>query len=314
MSRSVLYRAVGLSGLNRLARTAFQRHPLVLCYHGVCGPSPDVPDLAGLHVPAPLFEAQMRWLLRSYEPVSLTQWRAHFLEGAPLSPAAVLVTFDDGYRNVARHALPLLRKWGIPCVLFVVPALVDADAWLWTSELEWRRAGDPALPELKRRLKSLPAPERRRCLKAELDRGAPRPECDYSLLNWDELAAEVDAGGVEIGSHGLHHEPLTTCSAAELQTELVESKRRIREQLLRDPETIAYPNGSCSPAVVTVARESGYRLGFTTVPRHSHGGDDPLVLPRIQVGRCDTPPVLAARLAGWQEWLRRLRSSPGSEG
>jgi len=52
------------------------------------------------------------------------------------------------------------------------------------------------------------------------------------------------------------------------------------------------------------AARAGYRLGFTTEARHARKADHPMALPRILVGRRDTTPVLAARLAGWREWLR----------
>lgn len=299
-------RAEGLLGLNCAARVAMRRRLLALCYHGVCGEAADVPDMDGLQVPARLFEAQIELLLRYYQPVSLTQVRAHYLEEAPLPPAPLLLTFDDGYRNVARHALPLLRRRGVPCALFVVAGAVGGDTWLWTAELEWQRAGTPGLAELKRWLKSLPVADRRRWLRDEMGSVDARPECDYSLLDWRELAAEVHGGGLEIGSHGLTHEPLTTCDPAEVTAELVESRRLIQERLQVKVETLAYPNGNCSPAVATAARECGYCLGFTTLPQHARHSDDPLRLPRILVGARDIPSILAGRLAGWQEWLCTL--------
>jgi peptidoglycan/xylan/chitin deacetylase (PgdA/CDA1 family) len=38
-------------------------------------------------------------------------------------PRSVLVTFDDGYADFARTALPILRRAGVPSVLFAVSAL-----------------------------------------------------------------------------------------------------------------------------------------------------------------------------------------------
>jgi peptidoglycan/xylan/chitin deacetylase (PgdA/CDA1 family) len=306
VTRRAIYRAASIVGLNRASRAAFRRRLLVVCYHGLCAEAPDVPDVAGLHVPVRLFAAQIRLLLRYYQPVSLDRVRAHFWEGAPLPEAPVLLTFDDGYWTVARYALPLLRQMGIPSVLFPAAGAVEARRWLWTAQLEWQYAREPGFSTLKRSLKALPVAERHRWLATETEGDAPRPECNYSLLDWADLAKELRAGGVAIGSHGMNHEPLTTCAPGELQDELCDSKRLILQRLHVDVDAIAYPNGDCSPAVAAAAQECGYRLGFTTEPRHTHRADDPLALPRIQVGRDDIPPVLAARLAGWLEWLRTL--------
>jgi peptidoglycan/xylan/chitin deacetylase (PgdA/CDA1 family) len=124
-------------------------------------------------------------------------------------------------------------------------------------------------------------------------------------MDWEELAAQIRAGGVAIGSHGLNHEPLTTCGSDDLRLELAGSRALIRERLGVTPEAVAYPNGDNSREVVSTARECGYSLGFTTVARHVRPDDDPLALPRILVGRRDTPSTLTARLAGWQEWLKQ---------
>jgi peptidoglycan/xylan/chitin deacetylase (PgdA/CDA1 family) len=251
-----------------------------------------------------LFEQQVKELTKHYRVVSLPQVRAHVLDRKSLPPRALLLTFDDGYRNVAHNALPVLKKMGLPSALFPVPGAIEARSWLWNSELEFARASTPNFTQLKRRLKALSVAERRKWLKDELNTKTELPECDYSLLNWEELSVELSKGNVEVGSHGLNHEPLNGCNPAELEMELSESRRLLRERLKVQADTLAYPNGDSAGAVVEAARNCGYRLGFTTIPRHVRSGDDPLTLPRILVGRSDTPPVLLARVAGWQEWLR----------
>ncbi|MGH9769692.1 MAG: polysaccharide deacetylase family protein, partial [Blastocatellia bacterium] len=270
----------------------------------VCGERPDIADPDGLHVPVGLFERQMDFLSRSYCPVSLKQVREYFLAGAGLPRAAVLITFDDGYRNVARHALPALMRRKIPCVLFPVAGLVEAGRWLWTSDLEWRRGADPDFARLRGWLKGLTADERRDWLEREFNDGKTYPDCEHTLMSWEEISAARRDALVEIGSHGLNHDPLTGCDDDRLENELSVSRRLLHERSGIEADAVAYPNGDFSEVVVEAAERAGYRLGFTTDARHVRQGDKPLALPRILVGRRDTPPVLAARLAGWQEWLR----------
>jgi len=304
MSRAFAHRAASWLGVNAIARSLLARRLLVLCYHGVCAQTPDVSDPDGLHIPVRLFEEQVEWIVRHYRPISLDQVR-HCCQGrAELPRSAVLLTFDDGYRNVARHALPLLRRQEVPCVIFPVAGAVESGAWLWTSEVEWQRSSTPDFGTLRSWLKALPVSERRAWLAREFPKREPRALCDYSLAGWNELREALASGLVAIGSHGLSHEPLTTCDSGELGDELGRSRRLISERLKVEVDAVAYPNGDWSSEVVAVARDVGYRLGFTTAPRHVRESDDALALPRILVGRADTPEVLASRLAGWQEWLR----------
>jgi len=268
VKRPLAYRAASLLGMNRAARAVFAPRLLVLCYHGACEEAPDVQDPDGMRVPLRVFEEQLDFLVGHYRPVSLDQVRAHAHADASLPPGAVLVTFDDGYRNVARHALPLLRARGVPCVLFPVPGAVEAGGWLWTSDLEWRYVGTPGYAGFRRGLKALPVRDRRRWLDQHLRNGEPGPDCDYSLAGWDEMVAALASGLVAIGAHGLSHQPLTTCDEPDLSEELGGAKQLIQERLGVEVDAVAYPNGAWSPVVVAAAREAGYRLGFTTVPRH----------------------------------------------
>jgi peptidoglycan/xylan/chitin deacetylase (PgdA/CDA1 family) len=52
-------------------------------------------------------------------PVSTAELAASWRSGGPLPPHPVLITFDDGYEGVHRHALPVLAKHGFAATLFV---------------------------------------------------------------------------------------------------------------------------------------------------------------------------------------------------
>src|SRR4026208_1138251 len=77
-------------------------------------------------VPPAVFAEQMALLAElGYAPVSLDSVRDHYLDGTPLPPAAVLITFDDGYRDNLENAVPILQRHGYPAVVFVPSAFPD---------------------------------------------------------------------------------------------------------------------------------------------------------------------------------------------
>jgi peptidoglycan/xylan/chitin deacetylase (PgdA/CDA1 family) len=91
----------------------------VLTYHAVLPLEEDV-QLRGT-VPLSVFERQVEWLARSgHETLTLDQ-AADQLEGRgePVRRGVVL-TFDDGYRSVVEHAVPVLERFGFNATLFVV--------------------------------------------------------------------------------------------------------------------------------------------------------------------------------------------------
>ena len=132
---------------------------------------------------------------------------------------------------------------------------------------------------------------------------------DYDLLTWEDIRREMSLKFLEVGSHGLEHEPLTTCRDEELEKELRESRSLIEQRIGTSVQAVAFPNGNYSPQVIAAARDTGYRIGFSTLPFHVRGDSSEMSLPRLLIGAHDSPRVLAARLSGWQEWIRHGRES-----
>ncbi len=64
------------------------------------------------------FEQQMRWLKRHFEMISLAEGQRR-IRSARNDRPAVTITFDDGYADNSRRALPLLLELAIPCTYFV---------------------------------------------------------------------------------------------------------------------------------------------------------------------------------------------------
>jgi peptidoglycan/xylan/chitin deacetylase (PgdA/CDA1 family) len=89
----------------------------ILMYHAIADPPPGAPFPA-LYVPKAEFAAEMQALAgRGYHAVTLTQAYEHWTTGAPLPRRPIVITFDDGYRNVYDNAFALLRARRWPAVL-----------------------------------------------------------------------------------------------------------------------------------------------------------------------------------------------------
>jgi peptidoglycan/xylan/chitin deacetylase (PgdA/CDA1 family) len=121
---------VPLKTLNPLGVHAdsYQTVP-VLCYHrfGTGG--------GKMTVSPANFAAQVDWLVRNHYHVIRLAQLAAYLEGRePLPQRSVVITFDDGYESVYRHAYPVLRKYGVPATLFVYTDFIGAgDALSWSQ-------------------------------------------------------------------------------------------------------------------------------------------------------------------------------------
>jgi peptidoglycan/xylan/chitin deacetylase (PgdA/CDA1 family) len=123
--------AIGVSG------NQYQTVP-ILCYHRFGG-APNRMSISPSN-----FEAQLDWLAQNgYHVIRLSQLIG-FLQGRELLPKrSVVITIDDGYASVHRHALPALRKHNFPATLFAYSDFVGAggDALTWQQMRELLDSG-----------------------------------------------------------------------------------------------------------------------------------------------------------------------------
>ncbi len=91
----------------------------ILMYHNV-GPLP-VQDPFELTVAPDQFERQMCWLASSgYETIWPSDWIATRRGEKPLPSKPVLLTFDDGYAEMAEYAFPILDRLDLKAAVYVV--------------------------------------------------------------------------------------------------------------------------------------------------------------------------------------------------
>jgi peptidoglycan/xylan/chitin deacetylase (PgdA/CDA1 family) len=76
------------------------------------------------------FRAHLDWLRRhDYRSLSIDQVEG-WAEDQPLPRSGVLITFDDGYEDLAEFALPLLEGAGFSALVFVVTGLLgETNGW-----------------------------------------------------------------------------------------------------------------------------------------------------------------------------------------
>lgn len=108
---------VALAGGAPSARAASGPPVPILMYHHIAPAGPDA-RLPALWVRPAAFAAHVRALRRAgYRAVTLGRVWDAWNGGAPLPRRPLVVSFDDGYDDQVRHALPALRRARWPGVL-----------------------------------------------------------------------------------------------------------------------------------------------------------------------------------------------------
>jgi peptidoglycan/xylan/chitin deacetylase (PgdA/CDA1 family) len=230
-----------------LNRAAAARHRLpvtVLFYHRVADDETDETAVSNR-----VFAEQIRWLEEHVDLVSLDEARRRIAEADNARLCASL-TFDDGYADNCREAIPLLVRRRIPCTYFVTVRNV----------LEGRP------------------------FRHDLARGRRFPPNSP-----DEIRA-MAAAGIEIGSHSSTHADLGSISDQRvLEEEIGGSRETLQDLLGRPVRYFAFPFGdrrNLSVRAFELAFAAGYEAACSAYGGYNLAGDDPFHLQRICADRC----------------------------
>lgn len=117
----------------------------------------------------------------------------------------------------------------------------------------------------------------------------PGPAKDLMTV---EQVREIEAAGIEIGSHGLYHVRLSGVDDAELAAEVAHSRAALGEALGHDVAGFCYPYGDLSARVVDAVTDAGYTYAAAIHPCPQTG---PHAVPRTFIGEQDEPLRLRAK-------------------
>ena len=298
------------------------RNPFVLFYHGVARKG------TGQEVDAEAFERHIVFLKRHFEVVPPDEVHKR---RSPFSKKRVIITFDDGFRNNAEVAAPILRKYEVPAIFFVSSRHVKAGKYLWVDYLgalarffpgegfqfagrSWDMSEAQRVETMVRLtsmlldMKSHPL-EMYRAIEEEL----PRLEeflGEHELRDrlWGMTPEQVrDLGRdplFKIGCHTLDHPYLTRCEPAECMRQLKENKQWIEGVTGRRCDTVSYPLNDYDRRVIGFCRELGFNTGYAVRPRIK-------AFPEFEVRRIGvySPDLSFLGLkANWSNVLLRLTS------
>lgn len=117
------------------------------------------------------------------------------------------------------------------------------------------------------------------------------PEPQLDLLTSAQIR-EIDARGMEVGSHGRLHQQLTMLTGPDLEMEITGSRDEIADVLGRRPAGFCYPYGAVDEGVMHAAAAAGYTYACAV----KVATPSTFALRRFFVGPGDHPPRLLLKL------------------
>jgi len=151
-----------------------------------------------------IFAEQMKILYDAGVKVISLRDVADVMQTCSTPATQVVITFDDGFRNVYEHALPVLQIYGFKATVFLVTDYCEkTNSW----------------------------PGQTVMIERDL------------LLGWREIQ-EMSREGVSFGSHTRTHPDLRKISIQQAEEELAVSKKDIEDAIGLHVDTFAYPYGA----------------------------------------------------------------------
>ena len=294
----------------------------ILVYHRVN----DEGDLFFPAIPTDQFARQMEYLSANRLPLCL-QEAVQRLRYNELPERAVVVTFDDGYRDNFLYAYPILQRYGIPATIFLASGAIGPGKMIWHDRVfrAFRKTKVPALEHISGIEKSFPLMTLEQKLAAqgrvlqliwelpdgERDEWINRLEEHFAvnkekepvnaMLTWGEVLAMAE-GRISFGSHTISHPILSRLSDDKLYDEIGGSKKVIESNTNRPVHAFAYPVGrkqDFNDRVKAIVQEAGYLCAVTTTFGVNEPGQDVFELRRATPWETDIP-SFAARLCWYQ--------------
>jgi peptidoglycan/xylan/chitin deacetylase (PgdA/CDA1 family) len=323
-----LFRA---SGLHRLAERHTRGFGAILMFHRVRPPlEQGFEPNRGLEVAHRFFDALINHLRnRGHDIVSLDDALAVLRSGETPARPFVVLTFDDGYRDLVDYALPTLERHRAPFTAYVTAGFADGSARLWWIELEeairrldrvdviaggrsvtrvcrsvseksqtfaeiyWllRDGGEDELLRVVKNLCALAGVESRRLTTSH-------------CLDWRALEPLARHELATIGAHSLTHPRLAKLDIGAAMREMSESRAAIERELGVEAQHFCYPVGdpaSAGKREFELAAELKFASAVTTRPGmiFAEHRDYLHALPRLSVnGRHQSLDALDILLTG----------------
>lgn len=297
--------------INDFFRYINRKKMILLLYHGISENYFSIQHKR--YLPKSIFEKQVIYLKKKkYKFITLSDWVNQVENKIKVKDRYIILTFDDGFKNVVEQAYPIMKKYDAKGCFYVISDIIENEKLIWgdyidvfirnytgskfnfifkDQELVYSLNSESSIKrtigDIKEKLKFLNNPERASHLKEfnksnNIKNFAKVPK-NYLIADWDDLKS-LDKNILEIGGHSKTHTNLTTLNAEnEFYEELFESKVKIEEKVNYPVIHLSYPIGFYNKIVIDYAKKYGYLTGTTIIDGLNSVKTDLFQLKRIRM-------------------------------
>lgn len=283
----------------------------VMMYHYVRDPGDAAEAGSGIPgLPRQIFETQLDHLMHRYTLIAWPALRQFLLEDEPLSPAACLLTFDDGVCDHYLNVYPALQARGLSGLFFALARtseerlalghkihflLAKLGLNILREEIWLRLTAEQRIPyhqaEEKYRTQYADLDVFKAILQRELSIEAEpilsglfeetigsEVETTRNYYLTPTQIAEMSAAGMYFGGHS-HSHPWLDWVSSDVQVAEIKASATHLQTIEPGPWAFAYPYGGLSEALPETLKANQFAAAFTTKTQTHH--TDPFYIGRL---------------------------------
>jgi peptidoglycan/xylan/chitin deacetylase (PgdA/CDA1 family) len=299
----------------------------ILAYHRVLDDDPTcfAFDEEVISATTEAFYQQMKFVRSNFDVISFRDLCKCEAQGKHWPNRALIITFDDGYRDNYTNAFPILKQMKLPATIFLAAGHIGSAKLFWWDLITYcfkqTKLREVVLPETSPSpIKLTNADERREAIKKILRWVKQVPDKSKNELltklpsalgveineavaigmhlSWDEVR-EMAESGIEFGSHTVTHPILSNVDEVQLDREVRESKEIIEENLGREIVAFAYPVGgryNFNELARSIVAQCGFKYAVSYDEGIVSSTFDRYAMPRIHVERYHSLNVFRSNL------------------
>jgi len=239
----------------------------VLMYHRVIDNKNEI-GFYDTYVTKENFEKQMKYLSENnytsltFKDIQNGEYKKRFDKNKKY----VIITFDDGYKDNLKNALPILKKYNMKIVLF----LITSESYnKWDTDVEDREK-----------------------------------EKKFNLMSKEEVKELIASNLVEIGGHTTKHLDMPNVELRTIEEDLKISNKILEEITGYTPISFAYPWGRSTKDVREIVKKEGYKFAVSTEDGPACFSDDLFEIVRVGIYSDDSIKKFALKISGKYPFIR----------
>jgi peptidoglycan/xylan/chitin deacetylase (PgdA/CDA1 family) len=266
------------------------------------------------------FEKIIRFLSKHYKIISLSDYMNICNGKNEIIKNSVIITFDDGYKDIYENGHPILNKYKVPATVFLTSSFINSNKVFWWDHLYAickNCTGNSSLnnlsneiytKNLQKKLSTIFAvdkgdrnlliwslitdlqdydPSKLQLLVTDLasrfnyDLEALKE--DNEMLSWENIK-KLKTTGITFGSHTKSHLFFNGSLSKDIVYDEVRgSKLDIEDNLKSDVFAFAYPGGKITQRLKETVKNTGYKVACTQRPGINSKEEDFYALKRINI-------------------------------